>query len=127
MNNISVDEGCLTPDTPGLDDERIPEQDTRMNVEETFIAVEEIKYPLEGDIISLKEEKIPFREENLFSFEVAFSVGNETVMGSGEEFPLPDERPPLSLMEEQTCTSNWKEEDNSKGELNFTKLKCQIL
>ena len=105
----------------GLDDDRKPEQDIGMNVVENFIAVEEIKYPLEGDSISLiKEEGIPFGGENLLPCENAFSVGDETLMASGGEFPLPGERPPISLMEEHACISNMKEEDNLKGKLNFT-------
>ncbi|XP_023324363.1 zinc finger protein 391 isoform X1 [Eurytemora carolleeae] len=110
-----VDENCLTPGTTGLDDERKPEQDIGMNVVENFIAVEEIKYPLEGDSISLiKEEGIPFGGGNLLPCEDAFSVGDETLMARGGEFPLPGERPPLSLMEEHACISNMKEEDNLK-------------
>ena len=92
-----------------------------MNVEENFIAVEEIKYPLEGDSISLiKEEGIPFGGENRLPCEVSFSVGDETLMAGEGDFPLPGERPPLSLMEEHACISNMKEEDNLKGKLNFT-------
>ena len=87
-----------------------------MNVEENFIAVEEIKYHLEGDSISLiKEEGIPFGGENRLPCEVSFSVGDETLMAGEGDFPLPGERPPLSLMEEHACISNMKEEDNLKG------------
>ena len=187
--DISVNESCLKPETSGLDDKKLPELNIRMNVEGTFIAVEEIKYPL-------KEEKIPLEEENFLPCEDALSVKEETLIACGEnisqtehelekerksleqKFSLENEKilcedknlsnkeehsisreniyvmddsitvqislldnpsPPLdeellqhdsafiSLIEEPICLINVKEEDdNPKGELNFTKVECHL-
>ena len=122
-----------------------------MDMEETFIKLQEIKYPFEEDINFLKEERNPIGEGNPLPIEDTLS-DKEAFNARGEETPhaeninfkekvcqnsLLDTPNPqvdaellqqdltfISLAKEQTCLISIKAEDNSKGGFNMTKFKC---